>query len=1197
MKTQHFWQRLAVALSLIFALATVAYAADVNGRIKGTVTDPSGAVLPGVQITATNVQTGVKYTAVSGADGSYLFAQLPVTGGGTYAISASAPNFKVFSATGIQLHIDQEYVENITMQVGSTGQTVQVNASAVQVDTTDMQLSNVVNSEQMEELPLIGRTFTGLELTLPGVQASSDRFGGNYSVSGAQTQQSEYLINGADTNDISLNSLALSPNLDAIDQFNLIEGPLNAEYDRNSGGIVSATIKQGTNHFHGDAFEFYRDTFLNTLSYFQKKLNTTTGKYTGTVSPYHQNIFGGVVGGPIKKDKLFFFGAYQGTRQRVPQGSTSNCCSPGSSNVFSAANLAGNFSYDTFSSNPIPSSVTIPGCTAGETWAACAASNGGVFPTSSFNPLAMKLVSQYVPKPNNGTYGYTFNPVVTTTTNQYIGRVDFALNPRNQFYGLFIIHKSKSPETLPFTGASLPGFGDQSTLSIGQETFDYVRQFSPTLVNDLTAHYTRFNFGAVIPQKSVSPSSAGFSINPEIANEAGLPAMTVSGGATPTGNPQGNQAFELGFSTNGPQPRIDQVIQLDDTISKVVGKHTLKFGYDGRRFNVSNPFGAQNNGSYAFEGNGAYSTGDGGLDFLLGIPDTYGQGSGATIIAEAFLNYVFAQDTFKITDALTLNYGLGYSIDTPLHNLQYGGEAIACIIPGQQSGIFPTAPIGLNYPGDKGCNNAGQAYTRYNELGPRFGFAWAPTGGGWLSGGDRRLFAIRGGFGIYYDRTEEESALQTLETPPFGTSTLGVTSTDPSLSPSFANPFVDINGGGSGKNPFPYAFPTKGQKIDFAGQLEPIYNISTYDGKFRAPYAENMQLSIERQFPSQLVARVSYVGNLSRHNQSVYDANAVTPAGHAACLAGLEFSPVFGTKINCANPNNAAEESLIWPQNTVSGTIDPASGLPGYLDIGVVTSGSSSSYHSLQAEVTKGMTHGLTLQASYTYAHALDTASSFEGSGFGESGQRGFNQWVPSLNYGDSAFDARQRLVITPLYIVPKFAGPAYSFKNIALSGWEISGIATFATGFPFDVSYAGLTSRSLWCPYFTNFYACPDVPNQVAPVHYVNPRATRSGATAQWFDNKTSVSFVAEPIGQFGNTHRNPGRSPGISSTNVVLAKNFLLSSEHNISFQMRMESDNVFNQTDFSAPTSRFGSSLFGLITGSAAARQTQLAGKLYF
>ena len=344
MKTQHFWQRLAVALSLIFALATVAYAADVNGRIKGTVTDPSGAVLPGVQITATNVQTGVKYTAVSGADGSYLFAQLPVTGGGTYSISASAANFKAFTATGIHLVIDQEYVENITMQVGSTGQTVQVNASAVQVDTTDMQLSNVVNSEQMEELPLIGRTFTGLELTLPGVQASSDRFGGNYSVSGAQTQQSEYLINGADTNDISLNSLALSPNLDAIDQFNLIEGPLNAEYDRNSGGIVSATIKQGTNHFHGDAFEFYRDTFLNTLSYFQKKLNTTTGKYTGTVSPYHQNIFGGVVGGPIKKDKLFFFGAYQGTRQRVPQGSTSNCCSPGSSNVFSAANLAGNFS-------------------------------------------------------------------------------------------------------------------------------------------------------------------------------------------------------------------------------------------------------------------------------------------------------------------------------------------------------------------------------------------------------------------------------------------------------------------------------------------------------------------------------------------------------------------------------------------------------------------------------------------------------------------------------------------------------------------------------------------------------------------------------------------------------------------------------------------------------------------------------------
>jgi hypothetical protein len=305
----HFWQRVAVVIGLMAALGT-AYAADVNGRIKGVVTDPQGAVVAGVRITATNAATGIKFDTVSASDGVYLFPDLPV---GTYSITATAPAFKTFTANGITLDIDQEYEEAVHLTVGSQTEVVQVNAAAVQVDTSQMQLSNVINSQQMEELPLIGRNFTGLELTLPGVQASSDRFG-TYSVSGAQTQQSSFLINGADTNDIALNTLAIAPNLDAIDQFNLIEGPLNAEYDRNSGGIVSATIKEGTNHIHGDAFEFYRDTFLNTANFYQ---HTLAG--VPEVSKYHQNIPGGTIGGPIMKDKLFFFGAYQRTSQITPQ--------------------------------------------------------------------------------------------------------------------------------------------------------------------------------------------------------------------------------------------------------------------------------------------------------------------------------------------------------------------------------------------------------------------------------------------------------------------------------------------------------------------------------------------------------------------------------------------------------------------------------------------------------------------------------------------------------------------------------------------------------------------------------------------------------------------------------------------------------------------------------------------------------------
>ena len=1203
----------ALLLTLIGTIG-VAFGADVNGRIKGTVVDPQGAVLTGLKVTATNEATGVKFDTTTGTDGGYVFQQLPV---GTYTISVSANGFKSFTAKGIVLNIDQEYVQPVKLSVGSTGEVVEVAASSVQVDTTDMQLSNVVTGDQMVELPLIGRNFTGLELTLPGVQASSDRFG-TFSVSGSQTQQSEYLINGADTNDIALNTLALTPNLDAIDQFNLIDGPLNAEYDRNSGGIVSANIKEGSNRFHGDGFEFYRDTFLNTLSYFQKcVLSPNCPVSTGTVQPYHQHIFGGTVGGPILHDKLFFFGAYQGTRQRVPDGT-------GSSSVYDTANLAGDFSADdngdpsaarpepvlqpdgtyvipswgNWQPTPIPSSVTIPGCAKGndepgkyagpETWAQCAYDLHGVMPTSSFNSIATALVNKYVPKVNSGTYSYLFNPVTVTDDNQYIARGDFSPGPSNQFTGLFIYDKRNVTDTLPFTGASLPGFGDQSILKITQYTGDYVHQFNSTTVNEFAGHYTRFNYDAVEPQGKIDPTSFGFDIHPQDAAAESIPTITVGGT---------NVNFTIGFSTNGPQPRIDQVVQLDDNLSKVVGRHTFKFGYDGRRFNVHNPFYANNSGAFGFGGS-AYGTGDGAVDFLLGIPNTYGQGSGAQIIAEAFLNYVYAQDTYKVTDNLTLSYGLGYSIDTPLHNLQYGGEAIACIVGGENSTVFPGAPVGLVYPGDPGCTNSGKATTRYGELGPRFGFAWSPNLGA-LSGAPGK-FSIRGGFGIYYDRSEEETSLQTLETPPFGISSSGIGGLGGT--PEFATPFTDINGGGSIPNAFPYVFPKKGDTINFAA-LEPILNISTYGSNFRAPYAENFQLSIERELPSKTVARVSYVGSLSRHNQSTIDANPETAAGHAACMADTTYCGYTGY----SGPNTIyrEEQTFFWPQHTTYAQIDPNSGVPGFLDPGLVSSFASSSYHALQASLEKGTTHNLTFQLSYTWAHAMDNGSSFENSGFGGSNGRGFNQYAPGLNIGDSAFDARQRLVFSPIYVTPQVRKSSewYDPLNLALSGWQISGITTLATGFPFDVSYGGSSGDSLWCPGFIYFYACPDAPNQVAKITKLDPRGARhSNGHVAYISN---TFFANEPIGSFGNTHRNPAHGPGLNQTNLVLAKNFYLSAEKDLRLQLRMETDNVFNHTQFANPGAGWGDTSgsianFGQISGingGSTPRQTQLAAKFYF
>ncbi len=1176
MRTASPWlPRLTVTAVLSCAVLPGAYAATTNGRIKGVVSDPGSGRVAGAQVTVTNQATGVKTIVSTQQDGAFLFPQLPI---GMYTVQIESQGFKTFSTSGIVVNIDQEYVVDAHLSLGQASEIVQVAADPVQVNTTDMQLDNIVTGSQMVELPLIGRGFTALETILPGVQASSDRFGG-YSANGSQTQQSSFLINGADTNDIALNTITFQPNLDAIGQFNLITGPLNAEYDRNSGGIVSATITKGTNQFHGDAFEFYRDTFLNNGNYFS--YSTTTNQKV--VPAYHQNIFGGTIGGPVLKDKLFFFGAYQGTRQRVPG-------TGGNTTVFSAAQLGGDFSadvagsslgYQFSSTNTIPGTLTgITGCPAGTTWAACVAKNGGKFNTSNFNSIAAKLTQQYVPAANNGANGYVFQSTNASSINQYIAQADYTLNPKNTFNFLYLTQRSNTTSIIPFTGASVPGFGELDTTTISQYTFDYIRQLSSTFVNDFALHYTRFNYQAVIPQNVIQPSSAGFAITPQDPAAASIP--TISTGY-----------FTLGFSTNGPQPRVDQVYQIDDSVSKVFGRHQLKFGYDGRRFNVSNPFFANNSGSFGYSATGAFSSGDPGLDFLLGNPETYAQGTGAEIQAYAFLNYVYGQDTWRATDALTLSYGIGYQIDTPLHNRQYAGEGIACFLPGQQSGVFSTAPLGINYPGDRGCTDSATSYTRFNGVGPRFGFAYAPALG-FLSDGANRKFSVRAGFGIYYNRSEEETSLNNLETAPFGISSQGAPDYGANA-PAFANPYQDIDTGQNFKNKFPYTFPVKGQTIDYS-IFEPL-SISTYNKGFRAPYAENFQISIEREFPSHTIARVSYVSSLAHHNQITFEANPITQAGHDACLA----SPNCGSKKTTAYRN---QQSYIYSSHTQYGFVDPNTGVPAFPSVGEVTAEGSSNYHSLQASIDKATSHGLFFQMSYTLSHALDNGSGYENSGYGGT-TRGYNQYNTALNYGNSTFDARHRFVFAPVYQVPfKQSGSQFSPFNLAAGGWQVSGILTLATGFPFDISYGGGSANSLWCAPSYSFYACPDEPNQVGSLARVSPRVRLSNGRTAWFTAASSGLSVA-PLGQFGNAARDEFHGPGINNTNLILAKNINVGADGTRRLQLRLESDNVFNHTQFNNPGSTpsataagnisYGST--GQISTAVAARNTQLGAKFYF
>jgi hypothetical protein len=1186
-----FGYRFVLALSLFNSFST-ANAVEITARIEGTITDPSGAVVPNAQVTATNIDTGVVTTRTTSSAGDYIFQKLPI---GAYSISVSVPGFSRYTATGIMLNIDQKYVLPIKLSVGSPSETIEVKANGVQVNTIDMQLSNVVESHQSTELPLIGRNFTNLELILPGVQASNDRFNNNFSVNGSQSQQSAYVINGADTNELGLNTIAFQPNIDALQEFNFLTGPLNAEYDRNSGAIISAAIKQGTNRIHGSAFEFYRDTFLNTRNYFQKN------PITLPTPTFHQNIFGGTVGGPILHNKLFAFGAYQGTRQAVPQGA-------GNVTVFTAAQLAGDYTSSVFPTNKfsaknvIPATVNIPGCASGkDTFATCLARLKGVVPASAFSPISVNLAKTYVPAPNTGSNVYTFSPIQANSIDQYIGRFDFNPTQVNQFYFVGIHEHGAQTDTLPFSGATIPGFGDKSDTILYQFSAGWIRTFGSSAVNDLGIHYTRLNGDTLKPQHVVAPSSLGFSISPQNTASQSVPIINLLGADTSQPN------FTMGFSVNSPQPHIEQVHQANDSFARTFGHHNLKFGYDWRKYTWAVSFSTNNNGSFAFNTtSNIYSSGNIALDYLLGVPATYAQGSGTRTDTYAYLNYLYAQDTWKAMPSLTLSYGLGWQIDTPLYSLQYGGIGVTCFLPGQQSKIFSTAPVGLNYPGDPGCNNASGATTKYYQFGPRFGFAWTPELGV-LSGGASNKLSIRGGYGIYYNRTEAETALQTISAPPFGVNSTGAVDYGLASNPSFANPYQDLNvvgAAGSYPNKFPFVPPAAGATPSFA--VYKPFSLSQLNPAFRSPYSENVQLTVEREFPGLTVARMSYVGTFGRHNQAVIEGNPITQAGHDACLA----DPTCVT--------NRRTQSVRYPTHSQYGYADPTfnRGQNPFTSIGLVSSISTSNYNSLQLSLNKSLTHGLALQASYTLSHSLDDASSFEGSALGGAPNgRSYNQFVKGLNYGNSTFDVRHRFVIAPIYVVPfKPSGGAFSAYNLLFSGWQLSGIASFATGAPFDVLYGSNSAspgNSLWCSPGPgmSYYACPDIPQQVAPIvrpdirtMIVNPTTGASTNRTAFFKTPglflgTSPSFVDETIGTFGNVSRNKYHGPGINNTNIIIAKNFALSSDNVRYLQLRMESDNVFNHTQFSKPIGSFTTPNFGAITSAAAGRQTQLAVKFYF
>jgi hypothetical protein len=1152
--------RLGTLSLLTVTLSTPALYAQVSfATVQGSVTDEGGAAIAGATVTVTNSRTGVVTALKTNSRGFYNFAELQI--GGPYTVSINAPGFNQFKSTGLMLNLNDNRSVDAKLAVGQTSESVTVTANNGQVETADTQLKNVIDSKQIEQLPLLGGDASGLQKLQAGSVESSDRFG-TYSANGSQTASNSFILDGIDINDGPLQTEGLAVTEDALDQETIVTSTLNPEFARNSGAVVNQVIKSGSNQFHGDAFEFYRDTFLNNGDYFS---------LPGQRPPFHQNRYGGTLGGPLVKDKLFFFLAYQGIRNKT--GSTTDTAVP------SAAQLGGAFGALTGSSATATTPFAIGNCPAGSPWSKCFG-NGQAIPTSAFNPISAKLVANFVPAANTsiaGTPYYSFSTSNTGAGDQGVIRLDYNVTSKDLLWASTIFQSSPSTETLPFTGATLPGFGEVDAAHFKLFSANYTHTFSSSLLNDLAVNYYRFDYAAVEPQQNVQPSSYGFNITPQ-SPSAGLPYIGIQG------------FFDLGFSTNGPQPRLDGNLRGSDTVTLVKGNHTLKFGASVEQFRVSNPFFGDNNGAFAYGGGGTYSSGNPLADFLLGIPDSYAQGSGGFIDALAYENYFYAQDSWKATQDLVLNYGAGLDIETPNKDRQYGGLGITCFsLSSATTSVFQgvDAPPGLLYPGDPGCNSYGGTTVKYDHVAPRFGFAYSPSSGpGFLLGeAGRHNLSVRGGFGIYYNRDQEEGSLQNLSVPPFSLTSHGAA--DQGLTAGFANPYADVASGAAIANPFPFTPGGKGAALTWSNYT-PL-DINAFSQKYNIPFVMNFNLNVQRELPSNIVLQLAYVGSLGRRLVIAYEGDPITPAGHAACVADTT---------GCGSASSLAEH-LNYPNNaSVQPAINPANGFPYYLSVGTQGTIGSSNYNSAQVTVTKQATHGLQFTLAYTYSKALDDGSGLESSGFNG---RGYNQYPggAALNYGPSDYDARQRLVSSIVYEVPVFHSSNYLLRE-GLSGWQVAAITAVQTGFPINFTEED-TFRSKWCDEYS-YYSCPDTPE----VSTFSVPVNKIRSTGTYFN---AGLFSAEPLGTFGNVGRGLLHGPGFNYSNVSVAKNFPLSADGVRSIQIRMDASNVFNHANFAAPDSNFGDQTFGQVSatlGSGSAdpnadptggRTVQLVGRVYF
>jgi Carboxypeptidase regulatory-like domain len=718
-----------VGVSLCTFLGTLVAWAAITGSISGVVTDPSGAVVPGVTVVATSVSTNVQSRAVTDAKGFYRFPTLNVD---TYNVAANQQGFRDYAQSGVKIDANSDVRIDITMQLGTVTNTVNVKSDALQVETQSTQNGVVIPDTKITSVPLNGRSYIDLLKLQPGVspyshssdsstsgigatQVSGDLDNGQQSVNGGRTGSNAFMVNGANAEEGVHNGAAMIPNLDSIAQFRIITNNFDAEYGNYSGGQVNVVTKSGTNQYHGTVFDFLRNTDLDARNY-----------YSPTRGVYIQNQFGGTAGGPIRKNKIFWFADYQGTRQilgqtqsyPVPSGAdrTGDLADQASSltGTVVGAGWANTLSHTLGYPVAQGENYYTPGCTSS---AACVFPNA-LIPQSAWSPVALNTL-KYVPTANgnvNNTPNYStsaFNE--TLSDDKGSGRIDIPTR-FGAVFGYYFLDRFNTVN--PYTQTvTVPGFaatnrGQTQMINLGLTT-----TFNSSTVNDLRLAYLR-------DVNQTGQPTAGQGLGVTLASQGFVTPWGPAGGISAV-NPayEGVANFIFNNFTFGiPQDALRQynnTFQIIDNVTKVFGTHTLQFGTNLHYNQINERNYDCYDGCFGFNGS---ETGLDFADFLIGAPDSFVQASQQLLDSRSKYYGFYFQDSWRASRNLTLNYGLRWEAATPWYDTQ---NKLETVVPGEQSLSFPGAPLGLVVPGDPGIPRT-LGPTKYTNFGPRIGFAYAP---------------------------------------------------------------------------------------------------------------------------------------------------------------------------------------------------------------------------------------------------------------------------------------------------------------------------------------------------------------------------------------------------------------------------------------------------------------------------------------